>query len=535
MSRLGALILLLTAFLLAPAAAADRAAYLAAREKLEAADFESLDADQRDRLFEALAEHDHVETVKTIAEVGSRFGTYLVGLEYKQANLQERLRPFIGRSGLNPQEAGVRNNLTKQLERAEADWRWANESFGLLVKALGSFSERKTVNTAVGILPTHPTWRVRQLFAGASGSWHEALKDTSITRRTFGALKKLQHDKEPRVRVAVARALASFERIEALHLLGAAMQDEDWSVRLAAVTSLRKTANAEAVGILVEAMQKEKGRMAEEINSALEEMTGLELEFADLWARWWDSVGGQLPARRPGEEGGGTATPTRKAKDTDRFYGIPTRSDRIMFIIDVSGSMKKEVEEFKRVTITGRKNTDTPVGGKTRIHVAKNELKRAIGNLNRKKRFSIIFFNHATKVWRDELVEATPANKEEAYKAIDVVRASGATYTLGALREAFAIASSVLGATKRKNSRKFAGGSLIDTIYLVSDGGPTDNKSEGAEPMDPEIILDNVAGWNRDLGLKIHTIAVHTEPLGTYFLRQLAAQNNGIFRERKKR
>ena len=57
---------------------------------------------------------------------------------------------------------------------------------------------------------------------------------------------------------------------------------------------------------------------------------------------------------------------------------------------------------------------------------------------------------------------------------------------------------------------------------------------DDAQPMDPEIILEAVRQWNRDAGIVIHTIAVDTEPIGTYFLKQLAAQNGGQFVERRK-
>ena len=94
---------------------------------------------------------------------------------------------------------------------------------------------------------------------------------------------------------------------------------------------------------------------------------------------------------------------------------------------------------------------------------------------------------------------------------------------------AFALAGANLGkgSTKRE-------GPIVDTIFLLSDGGPTDNKTDAVKPMDPEIILDNVRGWNKDLNVVIHTVAVHTLEAGTYFLQQLAAQNNGEFRARSK-
>ncbi len=532
MSR-GILVLCILVLSAGPALA-DRDSYIAAREKLSSADFERMPADERDRLFEALGQYDKPEVIRTYAEVASAFGVYLTGLEYTQGSLQERMRPFADRTALNPQEIAVRNNLTKKIQRAEADWRRGNESVALLVRVLGSYQDPKTVSNAISMLPGHATWRVRQLFADAAPLWHKHLSDATLSKRSFNALKKLTRDKEPRVRVAVARGLVAFKRMEAIQLLEASIKDPDWSVRSAAVKSLAATASSEAVGALIRAMQKEKGRLAGDINNALKELTGRNMEFADMWAKWWEGVGEQLPAKKEsGEEGGGTATPTRKFENTDRFYGIETRSDRILYIIDVSGSMNKEVEEIKRGPITGKKDIDTPVGGTTRIEVAKNELKRAIGQLNPKKYFAIIFFNQATKPWRTEMVKATPANKKEAYKAIDVVKASGSTYTLGALREAFSMAGAIRVGGKKKARTKREGPAL-DTIFLLSDGGPTDNKTDAVKPMDPEIILDNVRGWNNDLNVVIHTVAVHTLEAGTYFLKQLAAQNGGEFRARTK-
>ena len=54
----------------------------------------------------------------------------------------------------------------------------------------------------------------------------------------------------------------------------------------------------------------------------------------------------------------------------------------------------------------------------------------------------------------------------------------------------------------------------------------------GALPQDVDHI-DLAREWNRDTGVVIHTIAVDTEEVGTYFLKQLAAQNGGQFVERR--
>ena len=526
MSRLG---FALSLFLLASSALADgRAAWVDVRDKLQDTYFDKLEPDARDRLFEQLGVHDHPEILDDLALIVSRFGTYLDGLEGEISRNQEKLSAFTGRSALTDQEVGLRNHYIREIEAAEKAWARGRHSEDTLVKALGSLKEERTVRAMIASWAKHPTWRVRRTLALTCAHWSSLLADDRIAKDVFNALKRLRLDKETGVRLGVVRALGAFRRQEAFDLLKLTIRDGDWRVRAAVVNAVKFVRTNEVVDLLIEQMQREDGRLKDDINNALIKLTGENHNFADVWARWWASVGKRLPelSGDPNRGGGAGADQSQKAKDTAAFYGIPTRSERICFVIDISGSMEKEVEQFKRVVITGRPETEQPVEGKTRMEVAKNELKRAIGNLSPGKEFNIIFFNHSVKVWRDTMVKATPAGKSDARKEIDIVVPSGATYTLGGLREAFAMAG-VIGGDRMKEIG-------IDTIFVLSDGGPTDNKIEDAKPMDPDVVLDAVRQWNQDAGIVIHTIAVDTEDVGTYFLKQLAAQNGGVFVERRK-
>ena len=522
-------ILPLLLLLAGPVAAGERAEFLAARNALMDVYFDELEPDQRDRYFEALGRWDHPEVITPIGEIASRYGVYLVGLEGQLATTQTKLDLYKERRALTDEEIGLRNGYIRRIERLEATWRRARVSEDLLARVVGSLKKKNTVQSALAVYQKHATWRVRQLLARACAHWHALLHDDQLSRKTFLVLKKLRVDKEGRVRLAVARSLAAYRRMEAFELLKLCAKDEDWRVRGATISSLKQIGNSEAVDLLIERMQVEKGRLKDDINAALIDLTGENLAFAESWAAWWTGVGRKLPPKKKAAAKDGQDV-SAKAKDTARFYGIPTRSQRICYIIDVSGSMNKEVN-LKRVVITGRKNSEMPVEGKTRLEVAKNELKRAVSNLNRDKLFNIVFFNQAVKVWQKNMVNATRKGKELARGEISAVVGSGTTYTLGALREAFVIAGVIHTSGDKKKAKRDIG---IDTIYLLSDGGPTDNRMDEAKPMDPEIILDSVRQWNRDAGIVIHTIAVDTEAVGTYFLSQLAAQNGGVFVERRK-
>ncbi|MHC5052487.1 MAG: HEAT repeat domain-containing protein, partial [Planctomycetota bacterium] len=417
--------------------------------------------------------------------------------------------------------------LTRELEWQEMKWRSARASNDVLMDAVGAYRNPKTVRKALSDWQRHASPHVRYLLARASARWHVALKDTTMSNKLFAALKKLAASDEPAVRIAVARALTAYKQARAVDLLGKLLEDKDWAVRAEAVKGLEKAASNPAITYLIDGMMREKGRLQDDINNVLVELTGQNFNWPESWGRWWASVGRQLPAD-PGKQ---TQTGEAKATDTSRFYGIPTRSERICYVIDISGSMRKEVEDILKTQAptTGKSSKEAPAAGGTRIEVAKNELKRAINNLAPNKRFNIIFFNNAVKTWRKEMTEATADAKKAMRKEVDAVQPGGATYTLGALREAFTLAGALDPNYKLRES-----GARIDTIFLLSDGGPTElPKGDEVKLMDPEVILETVRQWNRDAGIVIHCVAVDTGTGGTIFLKALAEQNGGRFVDRK--
>ena len=506
-----------------------RAQFLEARKTLQKADYEELGTTERDRMFGAIAAWDHPDAVKAVAEAVARYGLYLDILEAKLRQTQEKLQPLMNKSAMTDQRIGMRNSYLRKVKKLEAAWREGLASLERLVATIGRWEDEKTLALALAIMPKRATWRVRQVAALACGPWHKNIQSEKLSKKLFKTLKDLSKDKEPRVRRAVAVALASYRRMEALPVLEQCLNDGDWRVRAAAIETVRKNPSDETVDMLVMRLPKEKGRLEDDITKFLQQISGEKFQFSEEWVGWWKGKGRRIPPKGTTTDPNVKVNPNKKQKPGHRFYGIRSRSKGVVYIIDMSGSMKKEVEELKRHgPITGKKETDTAVGGKTRWQVASNELKRAIRNLNRKTNFTIIFFNHSVQPWKLDMVDAGPENKKAAIEFIDKITPRGATYTLGALRQAFALAGAELG--KGSTARD---GPNVDTIFLLSDGGPTDAKMSGAKPMLPDPILEQVVQWNKETGVVIHTIAVHTTEVGTYFLKQLAAQNGGHFVERK--
>ncbi|MEM8883430.1 MAG: HEAT repeat domain-containing protein [Planctomycetota bacterium] len=514
---------------LTPALADARKDYVAARKSLEEANFETLLPGERDDYFARMAAWDHQETVKAISVMIGRYGVYLDTLEARMRQNREKVAPFMNRPRLSDQQIALRNTYLRKLKKDEDNWRLGNVSLEKLVAAMGQWKEPKTLSMAINFMPKQQTWRVRQVSALACAEWHRNVQSENLSKKLFKVLKKLAKDSEPRVRQATARALASYQRLEALPVLKQCLNDPDWRVRSAAIETVRKNPSDETVDMLVLRMQKEKGRLEDDINKALQEISGRKINYAEEWLGWWKGAGRRVPPKGASTDVNAPVDPDKKPKPGHKFYGIRTRSLGVVYVIDMSGSMKREVEQIKRAApVTGKKGADTPEGGKTRWEVARNELKRAIRNLNRRAKFTFILFNHSVQPWQSEMIDASPANKKKALEFLDKIEPRGATFTLGALRQAFALGG--VEAVKGKSAKE---GPPVDTIFVLSDGGPTDSKMSGAQPMEPDPILAQVKEWNKDLGAVIHTIAVHTDEVGTYFLKQLAAQNGGQYVERK--
>ncbi|MFQ5844410.1 MAG: HEAT repeat domain-containing protein, partial [Planctomycetota bacterium] len=370
---------LLVCLLAAAAAADERREHFDARKALLAADFETLPPADRESLFLQLTGLDHQDAMAGIVEVVSHYSAYLDWIELQISKWTGKVRK-VDRQMLSERERALRSSWERSLQKEEKRLQQAERSLEGLVTRVGRFQDDRAIAKALQEMARSPVWRVRYMLASVCAAWHKSLGRQKTSQRLLGTLRRLKGDQEPRVRVAVARSAGAFLRAESLEILRLYIRDADWRVRAAAVQSLRKSRSDEAVGVLIGAMRKEKGRLLDDINEALKEMTGQNHGYPDIWARWWHDVGKRIPQDA---DGAAKRTPVR-SEDANRFYGIRTRSKRILYVIDISGSMAHPVDPLKRRTvITGRPAgaDEGPAPGKTRLEVAQNELKRAVRNL----------------------------------------------------------------------------------------------------------------------------------------------------------
>ncbi|MFT4514389.1 MAG: hypothetical protein ACI89X_001628 [Planctomycetota bacterium] len=282
------------------------------------------------------------------------------------------------------------------------------------------------------------------------------------------------------VRNAAMEVLRDAHDKRQLEPLMVALEHPDWSTRLLAIQAMAGLKQASTVGKLVERMNKESGRMKKQLAAALWELTAQPFdEDEDKWAAWWKvakkdfkiASRKEMDAAKKARE---RRRLTQRTVSKAKFFGIKVESHRVIFVLDVSGSM---MESMYGREVNGR--------GATRIDIAKQELTKAVENLDPGALFNILTFSSGVARWMSGgIVTSNDASREEAKTWIERLGAGGGTNLYDSVREAF----------KDKD---------VDTVFILSDGEPTTG-----EVLDPFRIREDVARWNKHRKIKINTIAI---------------------------
>lgn len=305
----------------------------------------------------------------------------------------------------------------------------------------------------------------------------------------------LSKSDDPEVRNLALTQLGQTTDRTHLERLVQALEDANWSTRLAALEALEKMRTKEAVTAIVGRMGKEEGRLLSEFAQALWRLTGQPFqEDAKSWAAWWGNSKDKfqllsdvdLEKVRSGEEEYRLRQTTRVKSE---FFGIKIVSRRVIFIIDVSGSMEEKLT-----------NDYKGKAGWTRMEVARAELKKALENLDPGAFFNITVFSSGVERWTDgALVPCNDEKRAEALAYVDKLTAGGGTNLYDSLKDAFTDPE-------------------VDTIFVMSDGEPS-----MGEVVEPLVIREHVASWNEHRGIVINTIAVG----GQFSILEWLAEDSG--------
>jgi hypothetical protein len=258
----------------------------------------------------------------------------------------------------------------------------------------------------------------------------------------------------------------------------------DFGLRRAVVHAATRFPTKEAVALIFTVLADEHGELrgdiVEYLTQVTEEKHGNDTQ---AWLKWWqeNEKTFEYPKKAPPP-----LLRTIAAAGMGSYYGIPLYAQRMVFVIDTSGSMRQG----------------------NRIGAAKRDLTSAVMALDDKCYFTMIAFNVGTNVWSSKLLQATPQTKRGAAGWIESQQMGLGTASYDALDAAL----------------KFD----AEAIYFLTDGAPHGGKIE-----EPGAIIDEIGRQNRVRRKSIYTIGIGVGAQGNIFdvfLKTLADQNYGLYR-----
>ena len=341
---------------------------------------------------------------------------------------------------------------------------------------------------------------------------------------------------EDAVRTAALDTLGDFGKAdECVEPVVGLLEDGAWQVRAAAMQALGKLRSVHSIQPLIDALRREEGRLRDDAVASLKALTGNDYyPDAELWQSWWDGIAdryelpsldqlaAQAEARAKNQE--------KYELSKDGFVGIETSSQRIVFCIDVSGSMEEIIQDKSTFKLA-----DRGFRSFQKMEIVKEELARSIEQLEPTTYFNILAFATDVKTFKRSLVPANNVNRSGAARwvrrlqpiggASQGFRARSGLSAAGVMEgktNTYAVLMQALEDSGRGTFDKHYGAKPPDTIFLLSDGSPTIG-----DYIDQRDILAEVRRVNELRKVAIHTIAIGE--MDHEFMKQLAAENGGSF------
>jgi hypothetical protein len=255
-----------------------------------------------------------------------------------------------------------------------------------------------------------------------------------------------------------------------------------FALRRGAVRGLCQIRDKEAVAALVRLLPQLHGEVLADAADLLARVSGKALgSEAGAWRRWWQEHQAAFvyPRELP------AVSERQLPAPGGSYYGLPVFAQRLLFVIDVSGSMAGP-----------------------RLQAAQRELAAAIERLDPQVEFGIVAYSSAVHPWQRRLVPATAAFKQQAVRWIEHLVAQSTTATMSALELALTYD--------------------VEAIYLLSDGAPTAGRL-----TEPGAIVAAIEAINRQRLVSIYTVGIGAGAAGDpfdQFLRELAERNLGAYR-----
>lgn len=332
-------------------------------------------------------------------------------------------------------------------------------------------------------------------------AWVDAVSEVdapAVTRALHAVAKSAEMDTVLRVRAIDALAARQDGAMFGDALAMLKLPRDQQPLLLAAIRLLRHMHDKRGIEPLIEFLAREDlKRERTDAHLALVSLTGVDHGvYPGEWRKWWEDQGPTFQMPKDPKPTGNVRPP----KKGTTFYGIQTLSDKVLFIVDLSGSMDKQ-----------QKGAGSE--GKTKWDVLKQQLTGAVFGLRPTDTFNVIFFNHALIPWQAKKVEATERNKRLLKDWVEDKRRQplGGTNIYDALELGFKIAHRTTGPPD------------LDTVFFLTDGRPTAGKIR-----DRQRMLQIFEAWNKSAHLTIHAVGVGAEH-DIEFMKALARIGDGRY------
>ncbi|MFT6040898.1 MAG: HEAT repeat protein [Gammaproteobacteria bacterium] len=245
-------------------------------------------------------------------------------------------------------------------------------------------------------------------------------------------------DKLAAARCGAARfgqTLAKTDSVAALSLLGKLLADESSNVRRAAVDGMEAVATKPGVGLMIARLEvEERERVRWSLVDSLQRLSGRKYRLdVRPWKLWHEKLAEDW---KP-EVKSGADHEADRGEATVAFAGMPILSDRVCFLIDLSGSIwTKKADGILPKDVVG------------------GELQKALDSLPEGTLFNVIPYINDPVPWQEELQKAKPKNIDAAKDFFTDCKARGAGNVYDAIQLALIDPE-------------------VDTIIILTDGAPS--------------------------------------------------------------
>lgn len=274
--------------------------------------------------------------------------------------------------------------------------------------------------------------------------------------------------------------------------------DASWRKASQAIAMSAAFDDSESVPWLIEALgtwksRAERGlqglRVAHEIELQLERRSGRRLGIhPENWLAWWDAL-------RSGKIKKASTAAYYPEATRPSFFGLEIQSDRVLFVVDRSGSMSTMFDEERTRA--------------TRWQEATAQLCGFVEGLGAQAKFGVVVFHDYAEAWRSKLVPADAGHVSGARQWLTSQRPEGATRLRSGIEQALDC-----GQDGEPDLSKVE----ADTVVVLCDGAT----NEGAAWIEP--FLERV---NPRLRITFHSVLIGTAGDGA--LEALAKGSGGQF------